>query len=38
MEMIDLLKAGVHYGASDLHLVIGQPPMIRPDGNLRPMA
>jgi twitching motility protein PilT len=37
MEMIDILKAGVQKGASDLHLVIGQPPMIRLDGSLKPM-
>ena len=37
MEMIDVLKACVQKGASDLHLVIGQPPMIRQDGDLKPM-
>lgn len=38
MEMIDILKATVQKGASDLHLVIGQPPMVRIDGGLKPMA
>jgi len=38
MEMIDILKACVQKGASDLHLVIGQPPMIRQDGDLKPMS
>jgi twitching motility protein PilT len=37
MEMIDILKATVQKGASDLHLVIGQPPMIRQDGELKAM-
>jgi len=37
MEMIDILKASVQEGASDLHFVIGQPPMIRVDGELRPI-
>src|SRR6202158_5590902 len=37
MEMIEILKAAVQKGASDLHLVIGQPPMIRQDGELKPM-
>jgi len=35
MEMIDVLKAAVQKGASDLHLVIGQPPMVRLDGELK---
>src|SRR5882724_9202643 len=38
MEMIDILKAVVQKGASDLHLVIGQPPMIRVNGELKPLA
>jgi twitching motility protein PilT len=37
MEMIEILKAAVQKGASDLHLVIGQPPMVRHDGDLKPM-
>jgi twitching motility protein PilT len=37
MEIIDVLKAVVQKGASDLHLVIGMPPMIRQDGDLKPM-
>src|SRR5207253_1418036 len=37
MEMIDILKAAVQKGASDLHLVIGQAPMIRQDGDLKSM-
>ncbi len=35
MEMIDILKAAVQKGASDVHFVIGQPPMIRQDGELK---
>ncbi|MFA5975830.1 MAG: type IV pilus twitching motility protein PilT [Elusimicrobiota bacterium] len=37
MEIVDVLKATVQKGGSDLHWVIGQPPMIRLDGELRPM-
>jgi twitching motility protein PilT len=37
MEMIEILKATVQSGASDVHLVIGQPPMVRVDGELRPL-
>src|SRR5882762_2826988 len=37
MEMIDILKATVQKAASDLHFVIGLPPMIRIDGELQPM-
>lgn len=37
MEMIDIMKAAVEKGASDLHLVVGQPPMARIDGELRPL-
>ncbi len=37
MEMIDILKATVQKGASDLHLVIGQSPIVRQDGDLKPM-
>jgi len=35
MEMIDILKAAVQKGASDLHMVIGQSPMLRLDGDLK---
>lgn len=38
MDMIEILKAVVQKGASDLHLVIGQAPVIRLDGELRPLA
>src|ERR1700736_4427991 len=34
----DLLIATVEKGASDLHLVVGSPPMIRHHGNLEPAA
>src|SRR4051794_17536302 len=37
MEMIEILKATVAKGGSDLHLVIGQPPMLRVDGDLQAM-
>src|ERR1700690_884418 len=38
MDMIDILKAAVQKGASDLHLVIGHPPMVRQDGELKAMS
>jgi twitching motility protein PilT len=34
MEMLDILKAAVQKGASDVHLVTGQSPMARIDGEL----
>ena len=36
-KMDDLLKAMVERGASDLHLVVGSPPMIRLHGRLEPL-
>src|SRR5436190_16403109 len=38
MEIIDILKAAVQKGGSDIHLVIGQSPMIRIDGDLTPVS
>jgi len=35
--LAELLKTAVQSGASDLHLTIGVPPMIRIDGKLRPI-
>jgi twitching motility protein PilT len=37
MEMIEILKASVEKGASDVHLAIGMPPMLRIDGEVRPL-
>lgn len=37
MIIKDLLKIVVDRGASDLHLVVGAPPVIRVDGKLRPI-
>jgi twitching motility protein PilT len=37
MDLIDLLTAAVGAGASDIHLKLGQPPVIRLDGELEPM-
>jgi twitching motility protein PilT len=37
MEIVDILKATVQKGGSDLHIVVGQPPMVRIDGTLQPM-
>ena len=38
IKMDELLKAMVEKGASDLHLVVGSPPMIRLHGRLTPIA
>jgi twitching motility protein PilT len=37
MDLNPLLRRGVELGASDVHLKIGQPPILRRDGSLAPM-
>ncbi len=37
MELIALLTAAVATGASDVHLKLGQPPVVRLDGELEPL-
>src|SRR4029450_6678519 len=37
MELNTLLRTAVEQGASDVHLKVGQPPVIRFDGSLRPL-
>ncbi|MBN1823458.1 MAG: type IV pilus twitching motility protein PilT [Endomicrobiales bacterium] len=37
MEMSDVMKATVQRGASDLHVVIGRPPIIRMRGRVMPL-
>jgi twitching motility protein PilT len=37
MNLIELLTAAVATGASDVHLKLGQPPIIRIDGDLEPL-
>ncbi|MFH1378867.1 MAG: type IV pilus twitching motility protein PilT [bacterium] len=37
MDIAEILKAAVERGASDVHLVIGKPPMIRERGKIRPL-
>ncbi len=34
MDLAELLKYAVEYGASDLHLTVGRPPMVRIAGRL----
>src|SRR5262245_34518318 len=34
MELVDILKTAVQSGASDIHLVIGKPPMMRLNGEM----
>ena len=34
MELVEILKQAVGAGASDIHLVIGRPPMMRVDGEI----
>jgi twitching motility protein PilT len=38
VELNDLLRTAVEMGASDLHLKVGQPPIVRHDGMLGPLA
>jgi twitching motility protein PilT len=37
MDLNPLLRRAVEFGASDIHLKIGQPPILRRDGSLGPM-
>ena len=37
MEFIDILKAAVDRGASDIHIVVGKPPMVRLRGEIIPL-
>ena len=37
MEILDILKAAVEKEASDIHLVIGKPPMLRIRGEILPL-
>ncbi|MGE5237336.1 MAG: type IV pilus twitching motility protein PilT, partial [Chloroflexota bacterium] len=37
MEMIDILTTAVESKASDIHLVVGRPPMIRTHGHISPV-
>ena len=36
-ELTEFLKAAVSSGASDLHLVVGKPPLARVNGLMQPM-
>jgi twitching motility protein PilT len=38
MDLNGLLRRAVELGASDIHLKVGQPPILRRDGDLDPMA
>ena len=38
MDLLTLLKRAVDAGASDIHLKLGQPPVLRFDGDLKQMA
>lgn len=37
MEMTEILKTAVSKGASDIHIVVGRPPMIRERGEIKPL-
>ncbi|MEE1072677.1 MAG: type IV pili twitching motility protein PilT, partial [Cellulosilyticum sp.] len=37
MQIKELLGCVIGQGASDLHLTVGLPPMIRVDGQIKPM-
>ena len=36
-DLVDILKATAQAGASDLHMVVGKPPMIRLQGRIIPL-
>ena len=38
MNLDEMLARAVEAGASDIHLKVGQPPMLRVDGAIGPMA
>jgi twitching motility protein PilT len=38
MEMIEILRTAVKQGASDVHLLIGRPPMTRLNGEMMELA
>jgi len=38
MEMSEILKTAVQRGASDIHMVIGKPPVVRMRGSVMPLA
>ena len=37
MELNQVLRAAVDRGASDIHLKVGRPPVVRFDGELEPL-
>ncbi len=37
MEMFDIFTAAIRVGASDIHIVVGKPPMVRVDGYIQPL-
>jgi twitching motility protein PilT len=37
MDIVQILKAGVDQGCSDIHLLAGMPPMMRTTGKIRPV-
>ena len=37
MDLNDVLRRSVDLGASDIHLKIGQPPLVRRDGSIQPL-
>ncbi len=37
MDLVQVLKAAVQQGASDIHLVVGKPPMMRKNGEIMPV-
>jgi twitching motility protein PilT len=37
MDVVQVLKSAVEQGCSDIHLVVGRPPMMRVNGEIRPI-
>jgi len=38
MDLVSVLKSAVSQGASDIHICVGKPPMMRHDGAIKPVA
>lgn len=37
MDLVELLKTAINFGASDLHITVGVPPIIRVHGSIKPI-
>ena len=37
MDLVHVLKSAVDQGCSDVHILVGKPPMMRKNGEIRPI-